>query len=939
MTISTTDNREQYTGNDSTTVFPYGFYIGANSELSVTLTDTVAGTDTPLVLDTDYSVSGATNPAGGNVTYPISGSPLTSTERLTILRVTPLTQATDLPNQGPFFGNTVEEMVDKLTRIAQDHEERLDRTPAADVTATSPTLTVVTSAFGRIGDVVATAGDYTAALVTNAFDKTADTSDDISEGSTNKFASAANVLAAGAVMTTGAQAVAGVKTFSSSPVVPTPSSATDAANKNYVDGVVRGSFANTIETAIDVNPATPYNHYLVDASTGHRTITLPNATLGAGQWFSVTLVSDGNHCEITTVGGTQTFGSTGLTSIGVFTVDATLILSTNAAGDGYDVVMDTRTYHRVIETTTDLDLSTGGFESGAVYLIKPAVGATATITLAAPESTHIGTWAKFVLAEGAGGYGNAIIQEATTGLDEEIVTPEKGFELMDDGTSYRIVQDSRGGSQTLALFQYFTDTVSPTVGTYRKSVANTSDADYDTVAVDFTTGAVTGTSQLIEEWLSDPGAVVGEISESTSTWNANFRKTAGSTNATFYIEVYKRAGGGTETLLGTSNITAAVSSGTYVGVDTQTLISGTTFASADMVLVKLYANKVGSGTDPTYDIQLGGSDPSRVVFSVPASALPHDSLADIKAASDAGVTNGHITSEQYDQIIAPNLLINADGTNPLDQGGSLPATSLANGSYMSDRWYVGHDATPTYVSTSEESDGGIRLTAETGFDGSYIESYQLIESPEKYRGKTVTLSCRMRSNTSGASIRIFNGSGFSSTVPHTGSGDFETLQLTYEIPVGATALRPGFVITPATAGDYIEFEWIKLEVGSVATPFVADKDRGTTLRECLPYHERINAIGAYAQFGHGHAYSTTECNIMIDHCRKRSNTWTVGSGGNLQLSNNVATYAVTGLSLAYRADGKTTLAVSVASGLTAGDVYTLTAANDTTAYLEFLDEL
>lgn len=37
------------------------------------------------------------------------------------------------------------------------------------------------------------------------------------------------------VATSGAQTVAGVKTFSSSPVVPTPSSGTDAANKTYVD--------------------------------------------------------------------------------------------------------------------------------------------------------------------------------------------------------------------------------------------------------------------------------------------------------------------------------------------------------------------------------------------------------------------------------------------------------------------------------------------------------------------------------------------------------------------------------------------------------------------------------------------------------------------------------------------------------------------------------
>lgn len=42
------------------------------------------------------------------------------------------------------------------------------------------------------------------------------------------------------VHNTGTETVAGVKTFSSSPVVPTPTSGTDATNKTYVDGVAGG---------------------------------------------------------------------------------------------------------------------------------------------------------------------------------------------------------------------------------------------------------------------------------------------------------------------------------------------------------------------------------------------------------------------------------------------------------------------------------------------------------------------------------------------------------------------------------------------------------------------------------------------------------------------------------------------------------------------------
>ena len=55
------------------------------------------------------------------------------------------------------------------------------------VLAASSTTSVVNSVFGRSGSVVAETGDYTAAQVTNAFDKNADDSDDITEGSTNKF--------------------------------------------------------------------------------------------------------------------------------------------------------------------------------------------------------------------------------------------------------------------------------------------------------------------------------------------------------------------------------------------------------------------------------------------------------------------------------------------------------------------------------------------------------------------------------------------------------------------------------------------------------------------------------------------------------------------------------------------------------------------------------
>ena len=50
------------------------------------------------------------------------------------------------------------------------------------------------------------------------------------------------------VHNSGNETIAGIKNFSSSPMVPTPSTGTDAANKSYVDGVVSAGAADATNT-------------------------------------------------------------------------------------------------------------------------------------------------------------------------------------------------------------------------------------------------------------------------------------------------------------------------------------------------------------------------------------------------------------------------------------------------------------------------------------------------------------------------------------------------------------------------------------------------------------------------------------------------------------------------------------------------------------------
>jgi hypothetical protein len=132
MTVASSSNRVDYTGNGSTTVFSFNFRILAATDLVVTKADT-DGVETELVLNTDYTVSGVGSYSGGSITL---ASALTDGYALTIVRQVPITQETDLRNQGSFFAETHEDVFDRLTMVAQQLQEQIDRSAKLPVTRT-----------------------------------------------------------------------------------------------------------------------------------------------------------------------------------------------------------------------------------------------------------------------------------------------------------------------------------------------------------------------------------------------------------------------------------------------------------------------------------------------------------------------------------------------------------------------------------------------------------------------------------------------------------------------------------------------------------------------------------------------------------------------------------------------------------------------------------
>ncbi|MEA2036944.1 MAG: hypothetical protein U9O94_05510, partial [Nanoarchaeota archaeon] len=114
MTVPSETFKNIYTCNASQTVFPYTFRIFADANLEVILYTIADGTETTLTLTTHYTVSGAGEAGGGNVTTVSTYSAL---YKIIIRRGLAYTQSTNFVENDPSAAETSEDTVDRLTMI------------------------------------------------------------------------------------------------------------------------------------------------------------------------------------------------------------------------------------------------------------------------------------------------------------------------------------------------------------------------------------------------------------------------------------------------------------------------------------------------------------------------------------------------------------------------------------------------------------------------------------------------------------------------------------------------------------------------------------------------------------------------------------------------------------------------------------------------------
>lgn len=129
MTVSSQTNNETFNGNGVTTIWDLPFRFFDNADITAYLNDPIAQTSTPLVLGTDYTLTGAGLPeqfgaAPGKITTTAA---VVTGKQLYVERVMAIEQLTDIINQGRFFPEVHEDVFDKQTMLLQQSVTGLGR--------------------------------------------------------------------------------------------------------------------------------------------------------------------------------------------------------------------------------------------------------------------------------------------------------------------------------------------------------------------------------------------------------------------------------------------------------------------------------------------------------------------------------------------------------------------------------------------------------------------------------------------------------------------------------------------------------------------------------------------------------------------------------------------------------------------------------------------
>lgn len=182
------------------------------------------------------------------------------------------------------------------------------------------------------------------------------------------------------------------------------------------------------------------------------------------------------------------------------------------------------------------------------------------------------------------------------------------------------------------------------------------------------------------------------------------------------------------------------------------------------------------------------------------------------------------------QLSNPNLLLNTNfrRSQLVNQRGQSVYTSATR---IFDMFIL---SKTTGTGEVELYDDYIKLSSGTS---TYCAIVQYLENFEQLRGKKITFSMSAKSEIGvRASFTAVVSSGdIMKFIDIPKSSEFELYQCTIDFPLNAN--KGDFRLAVGSNGE-IDIQYIKLEIGDIATPFV-DDDPATKLAKCQYYFERI----------------------------------------------------------------------------------------------------
>lgn len=390
--------------------------------------------------------------------------------------------------------------------------------------------------------------------------------------------------------------------------------------------------------------------------------------------------------------------------------------------------------------------------------------------------------------------------------------------------------------------------------------------------------------------------------------------------------------GGTNAWLrndGTATVYASTAPGVTAGADGVVSIPAGQAAAIYGACGAVYL--LGTGT-----VQLVGSDYTACPFKTSAqggSGADEVARADIKAHADN--TEVHVTADEkayWNTLSGKNELDNPD-FNVNQRGLSEYSTG-----YTVDRWYISTDKCKAAPETN-----GIRLTATATLTSNTHAFWQNIEFPLAPGKYTLSLNVLEVSGVWGARIRTVTAAGDYVDSYYTLALREGVNKVSVDLPDGEYISAVSIGFNKGTGvGDSVKLSWVKLELGSAATPFVPP-DPATELLRCQRYftiykHQNSTSNTDKCTIGVGYALTSSIVYAVLPIAAMRSGVAATISHSGLSLISGADTVVdYTSVTALEQTDSTVQVAFTV-SGQTPGAVYRLRLM-DSNAYLAVSKEL